>query len=91
MCFLSTNMHMIMNTRAFSLKKSLCFSFLYQVIRQQNNLSIVHPKAPQGFKDYLMVSCGYVLEGKKASTLSVPMVRTPLSYCQLSLTPGSIL
>lgn len=57
----------------------LYLSIRKQVIRQQNNLSIVHPKAPQGFKDYLMVSCGYVLEGKKASTLSVPMLSPPNS------------
>lgn len=55
----------------------LYLSIRKQVLQQQNSLSIVHPKAPQGFKDYLMVSCGYVLEGKKASTLSVPMLSPP--------------
>ncbi|XP_062605879.1 ankyrin repeat domain-containing protein 11-like isoform X1 [Saccostrea cucullata] len=55
----------------------LYLSIRKQVLQQQNNLSVVYPKAPQGFKDYLMVSCGYVLEGKKASTLSVPMLSPP--------------
>ncbi|XP_056005462.1 ankyrin repeat domain-containing protein 11-like isoform X2 [Ostrea edulis] len=57
----------------------LYLSIRKQVLRQQNSLVVVHPKAPQGFKDYLMVRCGYVLEGKKASTLSVPMLSPPNS------------
>ena len=35
---------------------------------------VVQPKAPQGFKDYLMVNGNYVLEGNAASRLSVPVV-----------------
>lgn len=46
--------------------------------RRKNN-AVVHPKAPQGFKDYLMMSCSYVLQGNSASTLSVPMLSPPNS------------
>jgi len=48
--------------------------FLQKTIFQQKSLSVVQPKPPQGFKDYLLVNCSYVLHGNSASTLSVPMV-----------------
>ena len=34
----------------------------------------VQPKAPEGFKDYLLVSSNYVLAGNQQSRLAVPMV-----------------
>ena len=37
------------------------------------------PKAPQGFQDYLMVSCNYVLQGNAASKLAVPLLPPPAS------------
>ena len=45
-----------------------------KIANRHNQWLVVTPKAPQGFKDYLMVSCNYVLEGKTHSRLSVPMV-----------------
>ncbi|XP_041375498.1 ankyrin repeat domain-containing protein 11-like [Gigantopelta aegis] len=39
----------------------------------------IQPKAPNGYKDYLMVTCTYVLQGNTASTLSVPMLSPPNS------------
>lgn len=76
--------------RNFSLNQFFSFVFLslpstililvfflpcLQVEDRRKNNAVVHPKAPQGFKDYLMMSCSYVLQGNSASTLSVPMVR----------------
>ena len=45
-----------------------------QIEAKRNNMFVVQPKAPQGFKDYLMVNGNYVLEGNAASRLSVPVV-----------------
>ncbi|XP_046575490.1 ankyrin repeat domain-containing protein 11-like [Haliotis rubra] len=50
-----------------------------QIASKQQSLSAVHPKAPSGFKDYLMVNCTYVLQGNATSTLSVPMLSPPQS------------
>ncbi|VDI25701.1 Hypothetical predicted protein [Mytilus galloprovincialis] len=49
---------------------------------QQKSLSVVQPKPPQGFKDYLLVNCSYVLQGNSASTLSVPMLSPPNSVTE---------
>lgn len=37
------------------------------------------PKTPQGFKDYLLRTCNYVLQGNSSSTLSVPTLSPPNS------------
>ncbi|XP_053400907.1 ankyrin repeat domain-containing protein 12-like isoform X2 [Mercenaria mercenaria] len=37
------------------------------------------PKTPQGFKDYLLKTCNYVLQGNTTSTLSVPTLSPPNS------------
>ncbi|XP_052230009.1 ankyrin repeat domain-containing protein 11-like isoform X1 [Dreissena polymorpha] len=37
------------------------------------------PKSPQGFKDYLLKTCNYVLQGNSASMLSVPTLSPPNS------------
>ncbi|XP_071172685.1 ankyrin repeat domain-containing protein 12-like [Mytilus edulis] len=53
-----------------------------KIIFQQKSLSVVQPKPPQGFKDYLLVNCSYVLQGNSASTLSVPMLSPPNSVTE---------
>lgn len=40
----------------------------------------MQPKAPQGYKNYLINRCSYVLEGNASSRLSVPMVKLLNSY-----------
>ncbi|XP_049528943.1 LOW QUALITY PROTEIN: uncharacterized protein LOC119462445 [Dermacentor silvarum] len=46
-----------------------------QVEKRRQAMLVVHPKPPQGFKDYLLNRGSYVLEGNPSSRLSVPMVR----------------
>ena len=48
-----------------------------QIERRHRNLLPVQPKPPQGFKDYLMNRCTYVIAGNSASRLSVPVVSPP--------------
>lgn len=50
-----------------------------QIACHRSSLTVVQPKAPQGFKDYLMVRSTYVLQGNNASTLSVPTLSPPNS------------
>ncbi|XP_060075310.1 ankyrin repeat domain-containing protein 12-like [Ylistrum balloti] len=57
----------------------LYLSIRKQVAMKHKQWSVVQPNAPKGFKDYLMVSCSYVLQGNNASTLSVPMLSPPNS------------
>ncbi|ROT83568.1 Ankyrin repeat domain-containing protein 11 [Penaeus vannamei] len=54
-----------------------------QIERRRENLRPVQPKPPQGFKDYLMNRCSYVLAGNASSRLSVPVISPPASLCQL--------
>lgn len=55
------------------------FSIRKQIERRHRNLLPVQPKPPQGFKDYLMNRCSYVIAGNTASRLSVPVVSPPPS------------
>ncbi|XP_069692549.1 ankyrin repeat domain-containing protein 11 isoform X2 [Periplaneta americana] len=48
-----------------------------QIERRRKGLFPVQPKPPQGFKDYLMNRCTYVLAGNASSRLSVPVVSPP--------------
>ncbi|XP_067140114.1 LOW QUALITY PROTEIN: ankyrin repeat domain-containing protein 12 [Centruroides vittatus] len=50
-----------------------------QVDKRRSTMFVVHPKPPQGFKDYLLNRCSYVLEGNAASRLNVPMIPPPQS------------
>lgn len=50
-----------------------------QVERRRRGMLVVHPKPPQGFKDYLLNRGSYVLEGNPSSRLSVPMIPLPQS------------
>ncbi|KAK7069322.1 ankyrin repeat [Halocaridina rubra] len=43
-----------------------------QIERRRENLRPVQPKPPEGFKDYLMNRCSYVLAGNASSRLSMP-------------------
>ncbi|KAK8405825.1 hypothetical protein O3P69_001947 [Scylla paramamosain] len=54
-----------------------------QIERRRENLRPVQPKPPQGFKDYLMNRCSYVLAGNATSRLSVPIMSPPASLSQL--------
>lgn len=54
-----------------------------QIERRRENLRPVQPKPPQGFKDYLMNRCSYVLAGNATSRLSVPVISPPASLTQL--------
>ncbi|XP_059620253.1 ankyrin repeat domain-containing protein 11 isoform X1 [Phlebotomus argentipes] len=47
-----------------------------QIERRQKNLFLVQPKPPQGFKDYLMNRCTYVLAGK---TNTEPTINYPVN------------
>ena len=51
-----------------------CLTVVFQVSVRRQNVSSVCPKIPQGFKDYLLKTCNYVLQDKNSSTLSVPTV-----------------
>ncbi|XP_021932382.1 flocculation protein FLO11-like isoform X2 [Zootermopsis nevadensis] len=48
-----------------------------QIERRRKGLFPVQPKPPQGFKDYLMNRCTYVLAGNASSRMSVPIVSPP--------------
>lgn len=50
-----------------------------QVDKRRKSMFVVHPKPPQGYKDYLLNRCSYVLEGNAASRLSVPTISPPQS------------
>lgn len=50
-----------------------------QIDRRRRGMFVVQPKPPEGFKDYLMNRCSYVLAGNSASQLSVPMIPPPQS------------
>ncbi|XP_069960646.1 uncharacterized protein [Cherax quadricarinatus] len=54
-----------------------------QIERRRENLRPVQPKPPQGFKDYLMNRCSYVLAGNATSRLSVPVMSPPASLSAL--------
>ncbi|PRD27333.1 UNVERIFIED_CONTAM: Ankyrin repeat domain-containing protein 12 [Trichonephila clavipes] len=49
------------------------------VDKRRKSMFNVHPKPPQGYKNYLLNRCSYVLEGNAASRLSVPMISAPQS------------
>ncbi|GFN79201.1 ankyrin repeat domain-containing protein [Plakobranchus ocellatus] len=48
-----------------------------QIASRHRTLYNVAPKAPSGFKDFLMVNCTYVLQGNATSTMSVPVLPPP--------------
>ncbi|CAH1780189.1 unnamed protein product [Owenia fusiformis] len=50
-----------------------------QIAARRHNMFVVQPKAPNGFKDYLMMSGNYVLKGNTASRFAVPMLSPPNS------------
>uniref|UniRef100_A0A1B6DE99 Ankyrin repeat domain-containing protein 12 n=1 Tax=Clastoptera arizonana TaxID=38151 RepID=A0A1B6DE99_9HEMI len=50
-----------------------------QIDRRRKGLFPVQPKPPQGFKDYLMNRCTYVLAGNAKSRLAVSQVAPPTS------------
>ncbi|GIX84790.1 ankyrin repeat domain-containing protein 12 [Caerostris extrusa] len=50
-----------------------------QVDKRRKGMFVVHPKVPEGFKDFLINRCSYVLEGNPSSRLSVPMISSPQS------------
>jgi hypothetical protein len=51
-------------------------SFYFQIDRRRKGLFPVQPKPPQGFKDYLMNRCTYVLAGN-ATSRQVQMLQPP--------------
>ncbi|XP_064610916.1 ankyrin repeat domain-containing protein 12-like isoform X2 [Liolophura sinensis] len=57
----------------------LFLSIRSQVASRRDGLVTVAPKAPQGYKDYKIVNCSYVLHGNSASRLAVPMLTPPNS------------
>lgn len=50
-----------------------------KVAKRRNDMTVVTPKAPTGFNNYLMVSCNYVLQGTSSSKLNIPMLTPPNS------------
>lgn len=55
------------------------FCIRRQVAKRRQAMAIVHPKPPQGFKDYLLNRGSYVLEGNPSSRLAVPVITLPQS------------
>ncbi|KAB7496215.1 Ankyrin repeat domain-containing protein 12, partial [Armadillidium nasatum] len=53
-----------------------------QVEKRRKLLFPVQPKPPQGFKDYLMNRCSYVLANSSTSQVSVPVIPAPASLSQ---------
>lgn len=47
--------------------------------RSESTLLSVQPNPPQGYKDYLLNKCSYILQGNPASKISVPMMTPPQS------------
>ena len=50
-----------------------------KVAKRRLEMAVITPKAPQGFNDYLMVNCNYVLQGNAASKGAVPVLTPPQS------------
>ncbi|XP_063235279.1 ankyrin repeat domain-containing protein 11 isoform X1 [Bacillus rossius redtenbacheri] len=50
-----------------------------QIERRRKGLFPVQPKPPQGFKDYLMNRCTYVLAGNASSRMPIPIISPPQS------------
>ncbi|KAH9502675.1 hypothetical protein Btru_074075 [Bulinus truncatus] len=48
-----------------------------RIASRHRTLCNVTPKPPNGFKDFLMVNCTYILQGNATSTLSIPMLPPP--------------
>ncbi|KAK3586736.1 hypothetical protein CHS0354_014767 [Potamilus streckersoni] len=57
----------------------LYLSIRRQIMMRRQALSIIYPKTPQGYKNFLLKTCNYVIEGNASSTLSVPMLSPPNS------------
>ncbi|KAL3859903.1 hypothetical protein ACJMK2_010087 [Sinanodonta woodiana] len=57
----------------------LYLSIRKQITMRRQALSIIYPKAPQGYKNFLLKTCNYVIEGNASSTLSVPTLSPPNS------------
>lgn len=57
----------------------LFLSLRKRVYMRQQGMATVCPKIPQGFKDYLLKTCNYVLQNKNSSTLSIPTLSPPNS------------
>lgn len=51
--------------------------YIFQIDKRRKGLFPVQPKPPQGFKDYLMNRCTYVLAGNASSRLPVSQVAPP--------------
>ena len=69
---------LIINFKAVIKNCSCCLnSCTDQIERRRKGLFPVQPKPPQGFKDYLMNRCTYVLAGNASSRLSVPVMSPP--------------
>jgi hypothetical protein len=86
----------------FALPSTNCYqmflSIRKHIDKKRKEMFLVQPKAPQGFKDYLLNRCSYILEGKSGmsssnkngnngngSATSKPTLNMPPT----SLTPGS--
>ena len=48
-----------------------------KVAQRRLEMAVITPKAPQGFKDYLMVNCNYILQGNAASKKAIPLLTPP--------------
>jgi len=55
----------------------LYLSIRSQLAARRNNVEVIQPKAPAGYKDYLLVNGNYVLAGRASSRLSVPLLSPP--------------
>lgn len=84
-------------SREFQMPSYNCYR-MYLTIRKQIDkrrtlLSPVHPKPPQGFKDYLLNRGSYLLEGRTPPPTSTTSLQSPNSPVQRSppnsLEPGS--
>ncbi|CAH1396341.1 unnamed protein product [Nezara viridula] len=64
---------------AFSNSYQLFLNIRKQIERKRKGLFPVQPKPPQGFKDYLMNRCTYVLAGNAANRVPPPSTNPPAS------------
>ena len=76
----------------FAMPSSNCYKLFLEIRKQvdkkRQEMCFVQPKAPQGFKDYLLNRCSYILEGKNDSKSdSKPVMASPPS----SLASGSVM
>lgn len=77
----------------FAMPSTNCYEMFLnirkQVDKRRKSMFTVHPKPPQGFKDYLINRCSYLLEGKSSSNQNGASTKLSMSSPPSNLSPGS--